>query len=450
MSAETRGTKQTDSLAFIIVDIFTALWTYKRMIIAATLACVLVATAIAFALPKAYESAATLLLLPPPFKERGADAGVNSKDLVGMFPKLLSPTDYAALLKEGSLVLKIVDRLRAKGTYSEDDLEDLAKLSVLGEMLKVETSIKEKTAYQTEYSPVIRLVARAETPEMACDIAQVWADVAVEEASTFYKARGGGMTGFFSDEYEKTKGDLDQVYAQQREVEAAWEEVSARQRLIEKAILLTRLEDERARVFSDMESARKEVEQLSASLAKEKPTAMLWKSPPTTAMFLKDALSNPPAASEANPEETKKPGYYEETSNETYVYLQQELASRQATLGGLEERERSLRQSIDEIKKEQDTLREDTAKYSALSKVLKQKQLALSRGYDIVADRLRQARIAELEQERLADLKLVASAVVPDKKVAPLRTPIVLTAAFLGFMIACFGAVLRYRIETPR
>lgn len=437
-------------MALVIGEIITALWSQKKMIAGATLVCALAATAVTFILPNVYESSATLLLMPPGLKEWASDTKIEAKDLVGMFPKLLIPTDYAELLKQGSLVLGIADRLRAKGTYSEEDLEDLEKPSELEKRLEVDTRVAEKTAYKTEYSPVIQLIARARMPEMARDIAQAWADIAVEEAAKFYRPEGGGTVGFFTEQFEKTKTELDQVLAQMRTVETAWDEPSARRQLLEKAVLLMQLEDERARAYVDMEAARKEVEELTAALAKEKPIITLWKSPPTTALFLKESLSNPPVSAGEKTEDTKRPGYYDETLNDTYMYLQQELVSRQAALKGLEEREKSLRASIEETKKEQDALREETALYNSQNKALKQQETALTHGFQLIADGLRQAHIAETEQQRLTDLKLVAKAVVPDKKVAPLRKPTVLAAAFLGFAISCFAAMVRYRLSAAQ
>jgi len=273
MAAENAGPERAGSLALVIGEILTALWGQKKMIVGATLVCALAATAVTFLSPNVYESSATLLLMPPGLKEWASDTKIEAKDLVGMFPKLLIPTDYAELLKQGSLVLGIADRLRAKGTYSEEDLEDLEKPGELEKRLKVNTRVAEKTAYKTEYSPVIQLTARAGTPEMARDIAQAWADIAVEEAAGFYRPEGGGTVGFFTEQFEKTKTELDQVLVQMRTVETAWDEPSARRQLVEKAVLLMQLEDERARAYVDMEAARKEVEELTAALAKENPSS---------------------------------------------------------------------------------------------------------------------------------------------------------------------------------
>jgi uncharacterized protein involved in exopolysaccharide biosynthesis len=194
-----------------------------------------------------------------------------------------------------------------------------------------------------------------------------------------------------------------------------------------------------------LEAARKEVEELQARLAQEKPTVMLWKSPPTTALFLAEAAGTPPKAPEGGTDQRK--GYYEETTNETYLYVQQQLADKQASLKGLEERERSLRESGEGTKKEMTALQEEAARYNYESKVLKRQADAFTRGYDLVADKVRQAQIAESEQEDLVDLKLVANAVQSDKKVAPKRSAIVFSAAALGFAIAAFAAVVRHRLE---
>ena len=440
MSEDTRSVNPSNPAPLIFVDVWLAWWAGRRLVITGTLTCVVVAIIVSLLLPNTYESSATLLLLPPPFKERGPDVRTDKTDPVGMFSKLLSATDYSALLKDDVVLLKVVDRLKEKGLYPADIIGKLAQPSVLQRKMNVETRVVEKTTSRTEYSPVVRLTARGASPELARDLAQAWADVAVEEAGKFYKKEGPGLSGFFDKEYSQIQKDLDIVFVKQREVESAWHEESSREQLVGKAVLLTKLEDDRARAFADMEDMRKQVEDLTARLTQEKPTLTLWKSPPATALFLAGS-ANPPQGAGAPDDKTK--GYYEEVVNETFLYVSQELANRQATLKGLEEREKSLRQSIEGTQKELQTLREEAARYGYESKSLLRQSDAYTRGFDVLADKLRQAEIAESEQANLNDLKLVAAAVAPDKKVAPQRTLIVLAALVLGGGVSSVAAVLK-------
>ena len=98
-------------------------------------------------------------------------------------------------------------------------------------------------------------------------------------------------------------------------------------------------------------------------------------------------------------------------------------------------------------KKEQDALREENARYSYEMKMLKHQADALGRGYDLLADKYRQAQIAESEQENMVDLKLIANAVLRVTKSGPRRTPIVVGAAALGFALACLGVILRRAVS---
>ena len=99
------------------VDIVAALWAGRKLIVAGTLVCIVVSVLVALALPLTFESTATLLLLPSPFKET-EDPEDNMSDLV---PKVLTVQDYQILLRSDEVLMRTVERLREEGGWTDEE-----------------------------------------------------------------------------------------------------------------------------------------------------------------------------------------------------------------------------------------------------------------------------------------------------------------------------------------
>lgn len=313
--------------------------------------------------------------------------------------------------------------------------------------MKVTIRVIEKTSYVTKYSPAIVLRASAKTPEMARDLAQAWADVAVDESASFYKKGKTGLKTFVQDQFDTTKGALDTVYQAQRENEAAWDEDVAVTKLADKANKLTRFEEELADTLISIRATQKEIDELRVQLAAQDEKIVLWKSPPTTAIFLAEELKGDKGPGDSQGIE-ESAGYQEEQLNPTHLHIREKLVDAESQLEGLREKEQAILASIDLLSKETDALRERNARYRYEKKQLVLEADVFSRSYSLLADKLEQAKIAETEQKELADIKVVASAVLPDEKVAPKRTLIVAVAGLLGLGLTSLGAIVRYSLAS--
>ncbi len=429
-----------------ILELLNALWAGRKTVIGGTLACAIVAVIISLILPETYESSATILLVPPPFRE----AQVEDEGLIGLFPKMLNVRDYSILLRSDGVLMSVIEKLKEQGTWPEEDLEDLAKPSKLRKKMYIRTTVNTKTAYATEYSPAVVLTARGPTPELAREMAETWAEVAEEKAKEIYKTGKGALGEFMDEQFKKIQSELSRVFELQRDVERAWDAETAKRRILEKTILLSTLESNWAITKVDLEGTREEAEELRASVEglQEQATIVLKKSPPMEALFTAEYLAGSSSSSGIPGEDKTFEGYEEEVLNPTYLYAEKALVDAETKLKGLEERERTLTETIATVEQEREGLREENAKYNYETKHLLREETAYAKSYDLLAAKVEQAKIAEAESndENLGDLKIVAHAVVPDKKIAPRRSLIVASAALLALIVSSFSAVLRYRL----
>jgi LPS O-antigen subunit length determinant protein (WzzB/FepE family) len=163
-----------------------------------------------------------------------------------------------------------------------------------------------------------------------------------------------------------------------------------------------------------------------------------------TAIFLKDSATTKPASAE-NPQES---GYKEEIMNETWLYLKQKIILAENELISKKEYERQLAEQMDELEKDLQVLRQEIATKGYERRVLDLQERPMKHSFDLLSDKLEQAKIAESEQTNMPDIKIVADAVLPDKKIRPMRSLIVAMAMMLGFVGSC-GMVFTRAVLLP-
>jgi len=424
-------------------DVAAILWSSRRLILAGAILCAAVATVVACLIPPEFESKATLVLLPPPFKEK-EDA------MSGLIPKVLGVRDYEILLESDGVLMKVASQLREAGAYPEETIGRLDKLSALRRCMSVETSVTQKTAYGTTYSPVIELEARGPTPEFARDLAQAWANIAAKEAAAVYQKGKSGLKVFVEEQLDAAKEELERVNALQQANEAAWNELLANEKLSGKATLMNRFEKDKIELQIALEGLRKENEQLQTQLDEEDKVFVLWKSPPMTAVFV-GANPDQKAAPPKPPDTSEGEGYWEEVINATYQHLRQQFLANATRMAGLEEELRRTNEAVDKLRAEVETIRDENARFAREKERLKREASIYSASYMLLAQKLEQAKIAETEQrEELADIKIAGDAVLADKKVSPKRSLIVFVATLLGFVAASGGAYMRQSLARVR
>ncbi|MBN2308818.1 MAG: hypothetical protein JXR94_07610, partial [Candidatus Hydrogenedentes bacterium] len=286
MDNSTSNSSGAPSAAFTPWDVFLPIWTRKWWILAGMLLCAAVAAGVSLVMPETFESKATLVLMPPPFKEQ-------SDEMSGLIPKVLGVRDYEIMLRSDGLLVRVEEAIRGLGTWPEADLERLAKPSVLRGSLSVTTEVVQKTAYGTTYSPMIVLSANWGSGEQARDLAQAWAEVAEKAAATLYQKGKSGLKAFVDEQFGAASTELAAVQGQIRDLEMDWDQQQEEERLQATHTRLLDYEKEREAVALLIGMAQEEIAALTGRLEAEPETITLWKSPPMTAVFLQGDEQGP-------------------------------------------------------------------------------------------------------------------------------------------------------------
>lgn len=415
------------------VKIVRDVWSRRWLIAAGTIVCVLAGVAVAFLLPETYESSSVLVLMPTPFKQAGGEASA-------LIPRVLAVSDYEILLSSDGVLKQVAEKIKTMGTWSEKDLLAVEEISNLRKQMNPEVEITEKTVQGVVRSPVVVLKARANTPEHARDLAQVWAEVSEAVANALYQKGKSGLKDFVTGRFDTAKLGLEDIRGKIRDLEIEYNDELEHARLAKKHERLISYEEKLIDLNMQIVATKAEIADLQENFAKEPELKTLWKSPPMTAVFLEKNLEGgktPTADKEA------KAGFQEEVLNDTYLYLQQKLLLKESELMGMEEHARQLQSQMESLGKELQELRAEIAR-----RVFERKQLDLQEGplkksYDLLAEKLEQAKIAESEEASMPDIKQITEAVLPDRKIKPMRSLIPLLAMAAGFCLSTGAVILR-------
>lgn len=419
-----------------------ALWPSRFMMGASVLVAGVLSAAIAFFLPKVYESSATLLVMPPPFKE----VTDIKEEKMGLFPRPLGVQDYAVLLQRDAVLMEVAERVGKMVVMDPKELDVLKRPSVLRQRMSVQVTVNEKTAAGAKYSPALILTARGSSPEVAQALAQAWGEVAEQQSVDLYVKSQGDQAHYILEQFREVQTELARVFDEQQANEAAFNPEEFNLRLESMTKLLSQLEESYVTTVAEVDALRMEVQDLQARLAGEERTLVLFNSPPMTAVFL-DAKLVPKDATKSPEDEPDVLGYRSEQLNPVYVSAAQLLVERQALLAGREEQLKTLERHLEELRKSIDAYRSKSAQLNHERKRLEKEEAVYGKSYLDLANRYQQARIAEGEEQTMADIQLVADAVLPDRKVAPARSAIVLAAMFLALLGSGAWSICRHLLK---
>ncbi|HPO13834.1 MAG TPA: Wzz/FepE/Etk N-terminal domain-containing protein [Candidatus Hydrogenedentes bacterium] len=415
------------------VKIVREVWSRRWLIVAATIVCMLAGTAVAFLLPATYESSSVLVLMPTPFKQAGGEASA-------LIPRVLAVSDYEILLSSDGVLKQVAEKIKTLGTWSQEDLLAVEEISNLRNQMNTEVEITEKTVQGVVRSPVVVLKARANTPEHARDLAQVWAAVSEEVANKLYQKGKSGLKDFVTGRFDTAKLGLEDIRGKIRDLEIEYNDELEHERLTKKHERLISYEEKLIDLNMQIASTKAEIADLQENFSKEPERKTLWKSPPMTAVFLDKNREGGKASSS---DSEKKSGFQEEVLNDTYIYLQQKLLLKESELMSMEEHARQLQNQMESLGKELQELRADIAQRMFERKQLDLQEGPLKKSYDLLAEKLEQAKIAESEEASMPDIKQITEAVLPDRKIKPMRSLIPGLALAVGFCLSTGAVILR-------
>ena len=155
---------------------------------AAALAAIATVAVLLVAIQRKYEASATLVIVPPRF----------SSDLK---PETLTVQGYQQILESDAVIGEARRKLIAKGVIPA------GSLLRLGRELRTNIFVSRR-AEETTLAPMLQAVARARTGEQAATIANTWAEVFLERTRGLMAGSTSSTVKFIDSEYPKARDDL--------------------------------------------------------------------------------------------------------------------------------------------------------------------------------------------------------------------------------------------------
>ncbi len=428
------------------IRILLAKWRYP---VIGAIVCAVAAAMFASLRPNRFETRATLVLQPPPFKEAGKQAGKEGdSDVTALIPKTMQVSDYAVLLNCDAVLHRLASAMRM---YSSD--ADGFMVENLRGALSVTTHTTGRDTAGAKYSPVIELVAVARSAELAARLANTWATVAEEMVAEATGKTKQDSTVFLEDEHGVAQKDLLQaessqqqsqdLYAQQiteisnetQKLVADLQDQSAHQldeltdkwdtkiseleaklaldrketELSAKLAGISKLEDELATVKIQMADMSTRLSSLQGEIQQHPELRVLSKAITDNALWMQVTKSDADKGG-GLPEALRDKELRSEEINPIHDQLSLEMADVRIVLDSLPKREKQLLEAVQSIRDEYDALLADRAKASLLlEQADRQKELEieiLRRDTDVARMQLEEDRKTKLAiLKRDADLK---------------------------------------------
>ncbi len=401
-----------------------------RLIIAGSIVAGVVGIVAVMMMPVQFSSSATLLVAPPPFK--------NAPAVNALMPASLSVIDYRILFTSDGILMRAAEQVGQVGDWKAEELEELKKISVLRKAMRLQIEVAQKTVSTTDYSPMLVLTATSDSPEHARDLVLSWAKVCEEVSQQAYEKGKTGLLKIAQEQFDSTRGELEEVGGQIRDAEIEWNDELSRAQLLQ---VHTRYLDYMQKMTDkgiEIETTKQEIGALETALETEPERITLFKSPPMTAVFMEEKKKSG----------AELEGYTAEELNLVYTVLKEKLVVKRSELASMEEFVRQMQSQVEDLKLELQTLREEIARKAFDRKILNMLETPHLRSYDTLSGLLEQAKIVESDRLMLSDIKILSEPVLPDRKSWPPRSLFVLLAGFSGFCISVAAVLLRQALST--
>ncbi len=173
-----------------LADYIKVLWRKRLLIVGGTLGLALAAFLVSLLLPKKYEASASLLVQAPVFATE-------------LRAEPFSVETYQEIIDSDSVKHSVETQLAASGDLKAD--ERLGDLS---------TQVFTSKLREGGYTPVLRLIVRAGSPEKAKLVANAWAEASVRETSGLANQGKKGTLEFIQKEYPSSKKRLADIEGQ--------------------------------------------------------------------------------------------------------------------------------------------------------------------------------------------------------------------------------------------
>lgn len=414
------------SLPFVLAWIRTHL----RKIVLGGIVCAILAAPVGYLKPKVYESTATLLVSPPTFKNTpkptmSRDSNQQKPESISeMMPPTLPVETYKVLATSPSLLQEIILRV---------PLEDVG-IHGLSRRLTVELVQMGSRSAQTGimYTQAIIFHARANDPELAAKIAQVWAETFKEQMD---KNAAKGIKDSFQlleTLHSSTKTQFEQADLTLAEHKKVWNLDLIAAQIEAKQKDYTQFEGTLKQTEVELAAGESGVKALQEELAKEPEKRVFFRAPSDDAYWIAGLEK------EGKAKDLPEKGLQTEEANPNYTETRNLLVTAAEKLESLRAKRESIVLKLEELKKEMDSLTATLADQTVERNKLTRETESLAASYALVRSEYEKGRMAS--QTQASDIVLAGNAVVPDAETGTSTPIFVVVAGMLG--MAAVGGIL--------
>lgn len=326
-------------------DALRALLKRWRFIAGITAAVAVLSILLALLSPQSYRAETALIVSD--FALGDGDGPGVEPDLQELLPEPLSPKVYAEMLESPGLLGDLRVELEKRGAFDgkAPDFESFRAL------LDVSYSTVDPTSRPVTYSPILRLSAKADDPELASEIVEAWADKAMALSERVKALRYGNSLELFRQETERSQTALEKVRQELAEEKGRHNLEVLLARITHTQSLLADLELRRQEAQRRLASAEEGRTAVQAALEGEPERIQVFRAPSDTAYFIVTEQERGRGA-----EGIAEKGMVDEQINPIYVALRQQekdlalrVAESQGELASIERQEGPLRQTLEEL-----------------------------------------------------------------------------------------------------
>ena len=373
----------------------------------------LLAIPIALLRPKTYDSAATLLVFPPTFKDR------SPSSISEMMPAALPVEAYKAVALSPPLLAEVIQRVPLEKTG----------IRALQNQLGVELVQMGSRTTQGGiiYAQALMFHAKADSPELAARTAQTWAEVFKEQVDSVATKGVGDTFGLLDALHSNAKTDLEQADLALAEHQKSWNLDLVKAQLEAKQKGYTEFEGTLKQTDVALASDEMKLKALEDEFAKEPEKKTYFRAPSDDAYWIA-GLQN-----DGKPKIEPEKGLRTEEPNPNYVQIRILVVTAKEDIDGLKAKKETILLKLDELKNEIKALTDTFVDKTVERYKLTRESDSLKASYVMVRAEYEKGRMAD--RTRASDIVIAGKAVAPDEPSGTSNAMIVIAAAFIGMLV---------------
>lgn len=184
-------------------------------------------------------------------------------DTAELVPSPFNPKIYEQLILSSAALGEVRDELERREVYRRGRAPSLESLRL---MLSADVSTVDETTRPVNYSPLIRLVGRADTAARAAGLVDAWAEVAQRHAARAVELRLAGVSGTLALQRTQYSDELESIWEAIESETGVWNLGVLKEQLAARVELLVALEEAKTQNARELDINRHRLKTIQEDL----------------------------------------------------------------------------------------------------------------------------------------------------------------------------------------